>query len=43
MTYEEAYKEWYDYKKRMVKESTLCDLCRFNAGADLPEVWLSHA
>lgn len=24
MTYEEAYKEWYDYKKRMVKESTLC-------------------
>lgn len=24
MTYEKAYKEWYDYKKRMVKESTLC-------------------
>ena len=24
MTYNEAYKEWYDYKKRMVKETTLC-------------------
>lgn len=30
MTYQEAYLEWYDYKKRMVKESTLAAYALMN-------------